>query len=104
MSKLFEFEGFDDENPQPQVLKISNLLPANWQQRAADWKMHSVCPGLSVTADGSVTFDSIAYHKQLPGCTGVRDFIGYKWSKERICFSVTDKKGDKMYLKGTFSV
>ena len=94
MLRLFEFEGFDDENPQPQVLKVSNLLPANWQERDAEWKMHSVHPGLTVTADGSVMFDSIAYHNQS----------GYKWSKETICFSVTDEKGDKMYLKGTFSV
>jgi hypothetical protein len=94
MLRLFEFEGFDDENPQPQVLKVSNLLPANWQERDAEWKMHSVHPGLRVTADGSVMFDSIAYHNQS----------GYKWSKETIWFSVTDEKGDKMYLKGTFSV
>ena len=94
MSRLFEFEGFEDENPQPQVLKISNLLPENWQQRDAEWKMHTVCPGLRVTPDGSVVFDSIAYHNQS----------GYKWSKERIWFSATDKKGEKMYLKGTFSV
>jgi hypothetical protein len=98
MAQLFEFEEFDDENPQAQVLELSNLLNANWQQRDAEWKMHSVCPpaGLRVTSDGSVIFDSIAYHNQS----------GYKWSQESIWFSVTDKKDEEMYIvmKGTFSV
>ena len=94
MSEPFHFEEFDDENKQTQAFKISNLLPENWQRRDAEWKMDRVCPGLSVTQDGSVVFDSIAYNNQS----------GYKWSEESMWFSATDKNGETIYLHGTFSV
>ena len=89
-----EYDNFDEDDDDEQTVHISELACLEEAGSALVWEMDSECPGLTITPDGFVTFDSSAYDEQC----------GAKWSKEAIKFLAINTHGASVELTCTFVV